>query len=143
MKIYKISHKFNIVYHGTDQESANDIINNGIDSSKFLGGYFGFAFYTTPYPNLAKSNYADFSEDNDGVVLEFSINPDAKILDLRDPDDFNEYKLTNHPRYYNTLEGSLRIYNEFGIDAIYDRSNDSVMIFNPKILKFNGIYENI
>jgi hypothetical protein len=131
-------HTFDTVYHGTDSNSARDIMRNGIDISKVSGGYFGWAFYTTEDYNLAKSNYADWAEEEDvegeGVILKFKVDPSAKILDLRREDDWDFYVKTQHDKHYHTLRGSLRIYNQFGVDAIYDRSNNSLMVFNPKIL---------
>jgi hypothetical protein len=135
MKIYRLAHRFDIVYHGTDKKSAEDILKNGIDISKCEGGYFGWAFYTTDDYELAKSNYADLAEEDcEGVILSFKVDPGAKILDLTQEEDWEEYKKTQHDSFFYTLDGSLRIFNKFGIDAIYDRSNNSLMVYNPKIL---------
>ena len=81
------------VYHGTDLSSAKDIKENGLNLSKCHKGYFGQAFYVTTDEQLAKSNYADFSGDDEGgTVLKFKMNPINKILDLRKTDDWDYYQ---------------------------------------------------
>lgn len=126
------------VYHGTDSVSAKDIIENGIDINKCDYGYFGQAFYTTADANLAQSNYADMAyeedlEDSSGKILTFKVSDNIKVLDLRDP---------SHSEIYTTLvnktHGDIRNLRDTltnaGIDALYDRSNDSFMVYNPNIL---------
>jgi rhodanese-related sulfurtransferase len=127
------------VYHGCSKEDAQSIIQNGVDPSKSTGGYFGWAFYTTPDKSYAQGAYADFAEeeeitDTKGRVLSFTVSNDANILDLRDPDDFEFYKGTNHEKYLSYPDKSQYIRDRHNVDAIYDRSNDSLMVFNPNIL---------
>lgn len=126
---------FKTVYHGTSREAAQDIVKNGVDIMKGHGGYFGWAFYTTEDKQLAKSNYADFAGDCNGVVLEFKVKSSATILDLRKPEDWERYLETDHESFYHSIDGSFRLVDQFGIDAIYDTSNDSLMVFNPTILE--------
>jgi hypothetical protein len=84
---------FGTLYHGTDMKSAIDIKTNGVSNDKSCAGYFGKGFYTTPDFGLAKSNYADFVDDDQaGVVLEFKLSPSANILDLRDGHDWEIWK---------------------------------------------------
>jgi hypothetical protein len=127
------------IFHGTDLESAKDIKQNGLDLSKCDRGYFGKAFYVTTDENLAKSNYADFSGDDEGgVVLKFEMNPINKVLDLRNSDDWDFYinlkykgrKITD----FMGFDEFPSIMTSLGIDALYDRSNDAFAIYNVNIL---------
>ena len=129
-----------IVFHGTDLESASDIKQNGLDLSKCDRGYFGKAFYVTTDEQLARSNYADFSgEEEGGVVLKFEMNPINKILDLRDSNDWDIYinlkykgrKITD----FMGFDEFPSIMTSLGIDALYDRSNDAFAVYNLDILK--------
>lgn len=128
------------VYHGTDLESAKDISKNGLNLKKCERGYFGRAFYVTADKELAKSNYADFSGDEEGgIVLEFEMNPINKFLDLRKSDDWDIYlKLKYKGRSVRDFIGFDEfplIMNSLGIDALYDRSNDAFAVYNINILK--------
>jgi hypothetical protein len=128
------------VFHGTDLESADDIKQNGLNLSKCDRGYFGKAFYVTTDENLAKSNYADFSGDEEGgIVLKFEMNPNNKVLDLRNSDDWDIYtSLTYKGRKITDFMGFDEfpsIMTSLGIDALYDRSNDAFAIYNINILK--------
>ena len=124
---------FDILYHGTDKDSAAQIRQNGLDISKSSGGYFGWGFYTTPDESLAKDNYADFSGEDaeSGVVLKFKLNPEANILDLRKPEHFEIWKIYapiySRPDFYKTIVND-------GYDGLFDRSFDGVVIYNPKAL---------
>jgi hypothetical protein len=130
---------FNKLYHGTDIESAMDIQKNGVDISKGYGGYFGWGFYTTPDFDLAKSNYADFSDDEEGgVILEFELLPTANILDLNDSDDFELWK--KYSKRIND-ENLYKELTEIGIDGLWDNSFDGVVIYNPKVLVFKNIHK--
>lgn len=122
------------VFHGTDIKSANDIRQNGLDLSKCDRGYFGKAFYVTTDEELARSNYADFTGDEEGgIVLEFEMNPINRILDLRDSMDWDFYKQNNIEKYLGS-DNLPNIMNHLGVDALYDRSNDAFAIYNLKIL---------
>lgn len=128
------------VYHGTDLPSAQDIKQNGLNLSKCDKGYFGKAFYVTTDEQLAKSNYADFSgEEEGGTVLKFEMNPINRILDLRKSEDWDYYQNLKYKG--RELSGWMGfdelpiIMNSFGIDAMYDRSNDAFAVYNLKILK--------
>jgi hypothetical protein len=136
-----------IVFHGTDLESANDIKQKGLDLSKCDRGYFGKAFYVTTDEQLARSNYADFSGDEEGgIVLGFEMNPINKVFDLRNSKDSEEYSKITNLKY--TLRNQTKeiyrfmgydefpdIMNRYGIDAIYDRSFEGFAIYNLDILK--------
>jgi hypothetical protein len=124
-----------MVFHGTDVESANDIIQNGLDLSKCDRGYFGKAFYVTTDGELARSNYADFTGDEEGgVVLNFEMNPITRILDLRDSSDWDFYKQNNIEKYLGS-DNIPNIMKRLGVDALYDRSNDAFAVYNLDILK--------
>jgi hypothetical protein len=129
-----------MVFHGTNLESANNIKQNGLDLSKCDRGYFGKAFYVSTDEQLARSNYADFSgEEEGGVVLKFEMNPINKILDLRDSNDWDIYinlkykgrKITD----FMGFDEFPSIMTSLGIDALYDRSNDAFAVYNLDILK--------
>lgn len=128
---------FQKLYHGTDIQSATNIRDYGVDISRGYGGYFGWGFYTTPNMELAKSNYADFSGDEEGgVVIEFELSKNANILDLRDSDDFETWKPFSKKIYDKNLYKELV---KSGIDGLWDDSFEGVVIYNPKVLKFKKI----
>jgi hypothetical protein len=129
-----------IVFHGTDLNSAKDIKQNGLDLSKCDRGYFGKAFYVTTDEQLAMSNYADFSgEEEGGIVLKFEMNPDNRILDLRNSDDWDFYTNLKYKgreiRNFMGFDEFPSIMTSLGIDALYDRSNDAFAVYNVNILK--------
>ena len=129
-----------IVFHGTDLNSAKDIKQNGLDLSKCDRGYFGKAFYVTTDEQLAMSNYADFSgEEEGGVVLKFEMNPINRILDLRNSDDWDFYTNLKYKgreiRNFMGFDEFPSIMTSLGIDALYDRSNDAFAVYSVKILK--------
>jgi hypothetical protein len=128
------------VYHGTDLDSAKDIKENGLDLSKCDRGYFGKAFYVTTDEELARSNYADFTGDEEGgVVLEFEMNPIDRFLDLRKSDDWDTYSNLKYKGRKITdfmgIDEFPIIMKSLGIDALYDRSNDAFAIYNIKTLE--------
>ena len=125
--------QFGTLYHGTSVEGAADIQKNGIDIRKSEGGYFGKGFYTTDDFNLAKSNYADFADDEGGAILEFQILPEANILDLRDSDDFEIWKPYSRMIFRPTHPQEVI---RAGIDGLYDNSFEGVVVFNPKVLRY-------
>lgn len=124
------------VYHGTDAASAKNIREHGIDLSKCTAGYFGVAFYTAFDPALAKSNYADFSDDEEGgVVLEFEV-VGGNILDLSDPKDWDTYSaLSIRPDGSPNFPQKMR---QKGVDGIADNSFGGVCFYNPRCLRLVG-----
>lgn len=132
----------NALYHGTDKESAEDIVKNGVNMARSHKGYFGKGFYLATDEGLAKSNYADFADEEgeDGVVLKFKLNPTAEILDLDKPEDFEQYK---NLKWRGVPVESLRhkddfdsIMRDLGIDGIRDEGSfGGIVIYNPKVLK--------
>ena len=135
LKEQEESFKFPLtVFHGTDLSSAKDIKENGLNLSKCHKGYFGKAFYVTTDEELAKSNYADFTGDEEGgTVLKFEMNPVGRVLDLRDSDDWDFYKQNNLEKYLGN-DNLPNIMVRLGVDALYDRSNDAFAIYNINIL---------
>ena len=128
------------VFHGTDLKSAKDIKENGLNLSKCDRGYFGKAFYVTTDENLARSNYADFSGDDEGgVVLKFEMNPINKFLDLRKSDDWDIYSNLKYKgraiKDYMGFDEFPLIMKSLGIDALYDRSNDAFAVYNIDIME--------
>lgn len=131
----KIWASFDVVYHGTDQKSADNIKKHGVQMDKSHKGYFGRAFYVTENKSLAQSNYADFSDgDEDGVVLTFKISPSAKILDLRKSEDWDKWKAIN-PKAHMHKDDFNSYAIKHGIDGVYDNSMDGIAIYNPRVLK--------
>ena len=129
-----------IVYHGTSKEAADDIVRNGVDMSKAMGGYFGFGFYTTPDKSLAQSNYADFGrEDEESAVVELVINTDAKILDMRDEEDSALYmRVSQNGKLISFMDFPTKMV-EAGADGLFDRSFDGVVIYNSNAVRVVGL----
>lgn len=122
------------VFHGTDFKSAKGIKEKGLDLSKCDRGYFGKAFYVTTDEELAKSNYADFTGDEEGgTVLKFEMNPVGRVLDLRNSNDWDFYKQNNLEKYLGN-DNLPSIMIRLGVDGLYDRSNDAFAIYNINIL---------
>ena len=131
--------RFDILYHGTDRVSANNIIRYGIDMNKSNGGYFGYGFYTTADKDLAISNYAEFvDDDQEGVILEFRLDSNANILDLRDEGDWDIWVKYAKNIFDKNLYKRLIM---DGIDGLYDNSFGGVVIYNPKVLKLIKVIE--
>lgn len=129
------------VFHGTDRESSKDILENGLNLEKCERGYFGKAFYVTTDEELARSNYADFSGDEEGgVVLKFELNPVGRVLDLRDSKDWDIYINLKHKgrkiQDFVGFDEFPKIMKEKRIDAVYDRSNDAFAVYNLEALKY-------
>jgi len=130
------------LYHGTDAKSAENIVKSGIDMNKSDKGYFGRGFYTATDEKLAKSNYADFADDEDapGVVLKFQLNSNAKILDLDNPEDWDEYKSTTWKgipitelRHRDDFDNVM---TDLEIDGIRDEGSfGGIVIYNPDVIK--------
>jgi hypothetical protein len=98
------------------------------------------AFYVTTDEELARSNYADFTGDEEGgVVLEFEMNPIDRFLDLRKSDDWDTYSNLKYKgreiRSFMGIDEFPLIMKSLGIDALYDRSNDAFAIYNIKTLE--------
>lgn len=135
---YDIS--FETLYHGTDYQSGIDIINNGINVDKLEKGYFGKGFYTTHKFSLAKSNYGDFADPDlgGGIILEFKLDNNANIIDMRDDSDS---QLFNKFSNYMHSDNFINIMQRNGIDGLFDRSFDGVVIYNPDVLTYNKSYK--
>lgn len=135
--IFEVRENFKTVYHGTSNSGARNIEANGIDINKSEGGYFGKGFYCAINFDLARSNYAEFADENDiderGAVMEFQILPEANILDLRDADDWDTY-LPFSRTIFNPSHPQQMI--NAGIDGLYDNSFEGVVIYNPEVLKY-------
>jgi hypothetical protein len=129
------------VYHGTVRNSAKNIIQNGIDMKYSALGYFGQGFYTTPDASLAKSNYADFADDEDepGVVLKFKVDPSSNVLDMRKEEDWLKWRdgkyrgvkytdLIHRPEFASIMQSE-------GIDGLYDESFGGWVFYNPNVLQ--------
>lgn len=120
------------VFHGTDVASAQDIVSFGPVIERSAGGYFGGAFYVAEEEALARSNYADFSGDEGGVVA-FTLSETARILDLRNGEDWKVWKEVTSGLDMGSREFAAHC-RHGGVDGIYDRSFGGLAIFNPKVL---------
>jgi hypothetical protein len=130
-----------LVYHGCSQQAANSIM-QGIEVPP-TGGYFGNAFYVADDAKLAKSNYADVADEEEGgaAVLVFTINPGAHILDLRNEEDSEEWmRLTHHGGDISMPDFHTRMVRQ-GVDGVYDRSVGGLAVYNPEILDLKGPWQ--
>lgn len=123
-----------IFYHGTDSQSAQSILANGIDQSKSAGGYFGTGFYLAEDASLAQSNYADFSGDANedggaGIVLACTISDQARILDLANEHDWEFWKSSGLDKRVHESD-FWRTATNAGIDGLLDNSFGGVVIYN-------------
>ena len=123
-----------VVYHGTDSDAGTDISRNGINLEKCTKGYFGLGFYAACDKALAKSNYADFAEGEEGVVLSLQIHEGAKILDLRNEFDFKTYAELTKNGAYQFRDDFAQFMQANGIDGLYDNSFEGVVFYNPRII---------
>jgi len=129
-----------VVYHGTDEKSARNIAEKGIRIEASSKGYFGMGFYTTPNAALAKSNYADFADDDDGagVVLAFEVSPQARLLDLRRSKDWDKWAALSYEGRKATdlmfRDDFHKVMQSLKIDGLYDESFEGWVFYNPKVL---------
>ena len=120
------------VYHGTGRKHAGSI-GQGVDIHKSLG-YFGYAFYVADDPKLAKSNYADFADD-EPVILMFRIAPTARIADAREENElYAAFSRISQRGRGLSDPGMPAQMVAAGVDGIYDRSMGGLAIYNPKVL---------
>jgi hypothetical protein len=127
------------VYHGTSSEAAEDIIENGIAMHKSDGGYFGQGFYVAEEEVLARSNYADFSDDEDGgVVIKLEIKDGARILDMRNAEDAEFWVTSGLAGAIGECDFAARAVRA-GVDGLYDRSFGGLVIYNPDAVECLGL----
>lgn len=121
------------VYHGTSMEDGEAIMANGIDV-RHGDGYFGRAFYVAEERELAASNYAEFSGDEDGgAILEVMIEEGARILDLRNEEDSTTWINSGLVELLGTPDFDQKARRK-GIDGIYDRSVGGLAIYNASVV---------
>jgi len=127
------------VYHGTSADAAVDIVENGIDMTKSGGGYFGQGFYVAEEEALARSNYADFSGDEeDGVVIKLEIKDGAQILDMRNAMDADFWVTSGLASSIGERDFAARAVRA-GVDGLYDRSFGGLAIYNPEAVECLGL----
>lgn len=127
------------VFHGTSVEAADDIVENGIDMDKSGGGYFGQGFYVAEEEGLARSNYADFSGDEDGgVVIKLEIKDGARILDMRNAVDADFWVTSGLANAISSRDFAARAVKA-GVDGVYDRSFGGLAIYNPDAVECLGL----
>jgi hypothetical protein len=129
------------LYHGTGVADAEAIETEGISMDASGKGYFGQGFYLAVDPALAKSNYADFADEEEaGVVLQYGVKPEARLLDLRDSDDWDTWKASGLDQQI-WKDGFAAMAVASGIDGLYDESFGGYVIYNPDVLGLIGRWE--
>lgn len=132
------------VFHGTSAEVAGEIVEHGIDMAKSSGGYFGHGFYVADDEALARSNYADFADEDEeaGAVISATIAGEARILDLRNPIDSAEWSKSGLEKLFGQASlPSAAV--EKGIDGVYDRSIGGLVIFSPIVLEHLQVIDSL
>lgn len=123
------------VFHGTSGEFAQDILENGVNMGSSGMGYFGEAFYVADDRELARSNYAEFSDDEGpGAVLGMTIREGARILDLRNAEDAQAWD-TSGLGARTGQRGFARLARQAKVDGVYDRSVGGLAIYNAQVLE--------
>ena len=122
------------VYHGTDAGSARDILENGVRLDASHKGYLGQGFYVAEEAGLARSNYAEFSDEGGGSVLALTITDGARILDLRNAEDAKIWTGSGLAGRVSE-DGFARLARRAGVDGAYDRSVGGLAIYNPAALE--------
>lgn len=119
------------VFHGTDHDSAEDIICNGVSMDLCTPGYMGQAFYMAEDIRLAQAAYAD-AHDEKGAVVSGILRDDARILDLRNPADSEFWKLLANSTH---LPNFASIARRAGVDGVFDRSVGDLAIYNAAVVE--------
>lgn len=123
------------VYHGTDEGSARDILENGVNLGASHKGYLGQGFYVAEEEGLARSNYAEFSDEKGaGSVLAMTISEGARILDLRNAADAKIWTDSGLAARVSE-DGFARRARLAGVDGVYDRSVGGLAIYAPSVLE--------
>lgn len=122
------------VFHGTDETSARDILENGVNLDASQKGYLGQGFYVAEEEGLARSNYAEFAEEGGGCVLAMTISEEARILDLRNMKDAKIWTGSGLAGHVSE-DGFARLARRAGVDGVYDRSVGGLAIYNPAVLE--------
>ena len=132
-----------LVFHGTSAAGAASIVGTGVDMMASAKGYFGRGFYVTSDASYAQSHYAEFAEEEDeegpGEVISIKISDDARILDLRSPADSEVWDAAL--RGARGGLGAEDFHEQMvaqGIDGLFDRSFDGVVIYNPAAIEKTG-----
>ncbi len=126
------------LYHGTSIEAAKSIETDGVLISKCSKGYFGLGFYLAEDLALARSNYAELSEDGDaGVILEFELK-DEGLLDLSIEKDWTRYRALGLER--DLASDALPQKSvALGVNAVRDvGSMGGWVVYNPMTLELIG-----
>ena len=119
------------VWHGTDPDSAADILGFGVRMAVCGQGYFGRAFYVADEQGLAVENYANFSGEDAGAVLRLRISDEARILDLRNAVDAAAWTAVATEIGRPDFD---RVARRAGISGVYDRSMGGLAIYDPGVL---------
>jgi len=119
------------VYHSTSKEGLGSISKEGFrtDLGDEQGGYYGKAISFTPQIEYTKQ-FGDITTVN-------KISPDANILNLNDPNDWETYQsiVGSHPENRTMHQQIL----DAGYDGVYDAGAGDLFIYNPKVVEFKGI----
>lgn len=120
-------------FHGTDLESARDILKNGVNMEKSCKGYFGQGFYVAEEESLARSNYAEFSDDGEAAVLRIALCPDVEVFDLSNADHFERWRTSGLENRIGD-DGFAAVAVSKGIRVLRDASFGGVVIYDPKAI---------
>lgn len=113
------------VFHTTSKQGAKDIAKNGYRIlGKEQGGYYGNAVSFTK--NL------DYSKQFGDVTTRGVVSPDAKILNLNDPADWDVWRNLIKDAYIGDYRS---IATKNGIDGVFDAGAGDLFIYNPKVVK--------
>jgi hypothetical protein len=122
------------VFHGCSRESALDILEHGVLMDRSSKGYFGQAYYLAEDEDLALSNYAAMEDEGEGsAVLRHEIVEGARILDLRNGEDYAEWQATGLADRVG-VDGFAALARRKGVAGVYDRSVGGLAIFDPRAL---------
>lgn len=124
------------VWHGTTREIANDLIEQGLQPSF---GEFGHGFYALESPHLAGDELQEEDTD-DHVVLEYKVEDDPRILDLRDDADLMLWQNSGAADHIDNPH-LWKLMVKQGIDAV--RNSHIICFYNPHILKFARVYSGV
>lgn len=91
-------------------------------------------FYVAEEAGLARSNYAEFSDEGGGSVLALTITDGARILDLRNEADAKIWTGSGLAGRVSE-DGFARLARRAGVDGVYDRSVGGLAIYNPAVLE--------
>jgi hypothetical protein len=119
------------VLHHTTRDAATRLIDNGINPSKETGP-FGHGFYTVMHPSS--------SDDEDVILLEYRLQDDMRILDLREDSDLKLWYDAGASAHFENPH-LWKLMMRHGIDGV--KSGQRVCFYNPEALRFVRVYSGV